>query len=95
VQIEDTVLEAGERAPQVPEDTAQVPLVMRVKGFAQQEAAVGEDMEIETIIGRRLRGKLIAIEPAYEYDFGRPVRELLEVGSEARQLIADDGGGSA
>ncbi|MGR8952181.1 MAG: 2-amino-4-ketopentanoate thiolase, partial [Gammaproteobacteria bacterium] len=33
VEIHDIVLEAGERAPQVPEDTAKVPLEMCVKGF--------------------------------------------------------------
>jgi len=31
VQIRDTVLEAGERAPQVPADTAGLPLLMWVK----------------------------------------------------------------
>jgi sulfur transfer protein SufE len=31
VQVYRVVLEAGERAPQVPEDTAKVPLEMKVK----------------------------------------------------------------
>jgi len=89
VQIEDIVLEAGKRAPQVPDDTAKTPLVMRVKGFACEEASIGDEVTIETIIGRRIRGRLIAVEPTYEHDFGRPVRELIEVGPEAKRIIAE------
>ncbi|MFO7941983.1 MAG: 2-amino-4-ketopentanoate thiolase, partial [Bacillota bacterium] len=49
VQIENVVLEAGNRGPGVPEDTAQLPLLSRVKGFALDEAGVGEEVEIETV----------------------------------------------
>lgn len=89
VQIERTVLEVGERARQVPEDTRKVPLIMRVKGFATEEAEVGEEMEVETSVGRKVRGKLVDLDPTYEHDFGRPVVELIEVGREARQMLHD------
>ena len=46
VEIHRVVLQPGERAPQVPEDTRHVPLEMRVKGFLARPAAPGEDAEI-------------------------------------------------
>ncbi len=97
VQIEEVVLAVGERAAQVPEDTQKVPLIMRVKGFATEEADLGDDITVETIIGRSVRGKLIDLDPAYEHDFGRPVVELISVGREARQMLQgilnSEGGG--
>lgn len=93
VQIERVVLPAGERAPQVPEDTAAVPLVMRVKGFALGDATVGDEIEVRTVIGRRVSGRLVAVNPSYEHDFGRVVPELLPVGPEAKALIRGTGEG--
>ncbi len=91
VQIERIVLPAGERAPQVPEDTQEKPLVMRVKGFAQHEAKLGEQMTVETVIGRRESGRLVEILPIYDHDYGRPVPELLTVGNEVRRLLEQPG----
>jgi hypothetical protein len=84
VQIHAVVLPAGERAPGVPEDTAQVPLEMRVKGFCQTEGRVGEEVVVLTNAGREVRGTLISIEPGYEHGFGQPVPELLAVAAELR-----------
>ncbi len=90
VQIEQTLLEPGERAPQVPKETQQTPLKLWVKGYLQEDAEIGERVRIKTIIGRRLEGKLLAENPRYEHDFGRPIPELLSVGKEFRKII--DGG---
>ena len=49
VEIRSTVLEAAERAPQVPEDTRQVPLEMRARGFLRAEAAIGDEVEIANL----------------------------------------------
>ncbi len=87
VQIEKIILQVGERAPQVPEDTKALPLVSRVKGFALQERAIGEVLEVETVIGRRVSGRLVAIDPCYDHDFGGVIPELLAVGGEALQLL--------
>ena len=89
VEIHDIVLEPGERAPQVPEDTARVPLEMRVKGFLAEPAAVGEEAEIVTAAGRRLRGRLSAVNPAYQHGFGPPIHELSTIGQELRRLLAE------
>lgn len=90
VQIERTVLPAGKRAPQVPDDTQEQPLVMRVKGFAQHQAQIGDEVTVETVIGRKETGRLVNILPVYDHDFGRPVPELLTVGEEVRRLLREE-----
>ncbi len=88
VQIHQVVLEAGERAPQVPEDTARVPLEMKVKGvLLDQKAKRGDLVTIETAIGRKIQGNLIAVNPAYEVGYGPPPDELRPVGSELRRFL--------
>jgi len=89
VEIHRTVLAPGERAPQVPEDTRQVPLEMRVKGFLLAPASLGEEAEIETPAGRRLRGTLMRVNPAYSHSFGSPIAELSAVGGEVRAMLRE------
>ncbi len=89
IEVEQVVLEAGNRAPGVPDDTASVPLVMRVKGFALSEADIGDEVKIETVIGRTVSGRLVNTDPRYDHDFGRPVPEILEAGLEAREMLRD------
>ena len=91
VEIHTVVLDAGERAPQVPEDTRGVPLEMRVKGFLLAPAAIGEDADIETPSGRHLRGKLAEVNPAYTHSFGAPILELSSIGCEVRDLLRHKG----
>ena len=87
VEIHRVVLHAGERAPQVPEDTGKVPLEMRARGFLVQPAVPGEQAEIVTVTGRHLRGLLSEVNPAYTHSFGPPLAELLEIGIEVRALL--------
>lgn len=89
VQIEAVVLPAGERSPQVPADTGGCPLVMRVKGYALAAAEPGQELEVETLIGRRVTGRLVTTQPRYDHDFGRPVPELTRAGLEARALLRE------
>ena len=91
VEIHNVVLQANERAPQVPEDTRRVPLEMRVKGFLLAPATIGEDAEIETLSGRHLRGRLAEVNPAYTHSFGSPVPELSPIGCEVRALLREKG----
>lgn len=91
VEIHQVVLPAGQRAPQVPEETQRVPLEMRVKGFINHEAVMGEEVTITTVTGRRLKGTLIAIGPSYQHNFGEHVSELVTVGVELRALLAEAG----
>lgn len=92
VRIHNIVLEAGKRAPNVPEDTQKVPLEMWVKGFLLDEAAnIGDRVQIETYIGRKVEGTLVEVNPYYKHDFGKCVPELLYVGKQVRDLIYEDG----
>lgn len=88
VEIENILLSAGDRAPQVPEDTQKVPLKEWRKGYLlNKDAKLGEQVEIETLIGRREKGKLSDINPRHNYDYGLPVKELIDVGIELRKEL--------
>lgn len=90
VQIHRIVLEAGARAPQVPEDTQKVPLEARIKGFlANETAQIGEEVAIRTLAGRQVEGRLVAINPVYGHDFGEPIPELLAIGPELRRMLEE------
>lgn len=82
VEVTSEVLAVGERAPGLPEDTAAVPLVLRVSGFLVQPATVGGPARVRTLIGRELAGTLLTVNPSYTHTFGRTVAELLTIGTE-------------
>jgi len=86
VQIEKIVLKVGERADNIPEETKNVPLKLFQKGYLQADAQIGEKVTIRTIIGRNIEGELIAENPKYSHDFGRPIPEFLSVAKEFREL---------
>ena len=87
VEIHREVLPAGNRAPQVPEDTGRVALEMRVKGFLAESAVPGNEAEIVTPTGRRLRGVLKAINPPYAHSYGAPIPQLSSIGAEVRAVL--------
>lgn len=92
VRIHNVVLEVGERAPNIPEETQNVPLELWNKGFLlNEEANIGDKVEVETYIGRKTEGTLIEVNPYYEHDFGKCVPELLYIGRQARELLEEDG----
>jgi len=82
VEIEQIVLQPEERAPSLPEDTRQIPYVLRVSGFLCAEAEIGQAAQIKTIIGRALSGRLITANPGYSHSFGDTIHELLTIGTE-------------
>lgn len=87
VEIYKVVLKAGERAPQVPEDTQRTALEMRVKGFLAADAVIGQQAVIITAAGRKLSGKLVTVNPAYNHSFGAPIPALSGIGQQLRALI--------
>lgn len=87
VEIHSIVLTANQRASHIPQDTKLVPLEMRVKGFLTADAALADQVEIVTVTGRRLRGTLAAVNPAYTHGFGAPVAALLAIGGEVKALL--------
>lgn len=79
VEIETVILTKEQRAPQIPEDTKNVPLLMITKGILQKNAQIGEEVIIKTITGRFEKGVLKEVNPAYLHHYGDFVVELLEV----------------
>ncbi len=79
VEITKEVLTKEQRAPQVPEDTKNTPLLMKVKGFLTQDGTIGEEVTIKTVLNRELKGKLTSDNPRYSHDFGDIVPELFKV----------------
>ena len=82
VEIEQIILNPEQRAPTLPEDTRQTPYVMRVSGFLEHDAELGQPCTIRTLIGRKLKGNLRAVNPGYSHSFGDTVPELLTIGNE-------------
>ncbi|MFN7986257.1 MAG: 2-amino-4-oxopentanoate thiolase subunit OrtA [Thermoanaerobaculia bacterium] len=80
VEIESIVLQPAERAPGLPEDTAATPYVLRLSGFLVEEAEVGQEVAVKSLIGRTHHGVLRAVNPSYEHSFGTTVPELLTIG---------------
>ena len=71
VQIHNIVLTPEERSSALPEDTKSHPLEMWVKGYLQQdEAQVGDEVEVITRTGRHATGKLVNEAPYFEHNFG-------------------------
>ncbi len=88
VRIHKIVLKVGERASNIPIDTQNVPLEMWDKGFLLNDhAKIGDEVEIQTYIGRKVTGNLIEVNPYYKHDFGKSVAETLYIGRQARALL--------
>ncbi|SHH13771.1 2-amino-4-oxopentanoate thiolase subunit OrtA [Tepidibacter thalassicus] len=87
VLIHNIVLNPKERAPQVPDDTKEVPLEMWVKGFINHDALIDSEVEITTMTGRIVRGRLIDVNPYYKHNYGKCVPELLKIGLQLREIV--------
>ena len=89
VEIGGIVLQKDERAPNLPNDTKQVPLEMRVKGFLLHDAEKGEEADVITSSGRTVKGTLTEINPVYTHMFGRPIPELSPIAGEIRAILRE------
>ncbi len=90
VQIRQTILEPGQRAPQVPQDTSQLPLIRLVKGFLAEDANLGDKVTITTVIGRTMNGELIAVNSGYDHSFGPPPPGFTGIGGNLRRALSND-----
>ena len=90
VRIHSILMEAGSRAPQVPEDTAEVSYELWDKGFLiSEKAEIDEVVEIETITGRKIKGKLFETNPSYDHDFGEFIPEILIIDKQLRDIMGE------
>ncbi|MGB3368898.1 MAG: 2-amino-4-oxopentanoate thiolase subunit OrtA [Acidaminobacteraceae bacterium] len=81
------VLSPSERAPQVPDDTKKVPLELWVKGFASVDGNVNDEIEVKTITGRKVIGKVVEINPTFTHSFGNNIPELLQIGLDLKKIL--------
>ena len=88
VEVQAVLLEPAERASALPPETADKPLLMWVKGFARSDAVLGDEVEVETMTGRVVPGRLSAVNPGYTHTFGPPAPELVAVGRDLRARLA-------
>jgi hypothetical protein len=89
VEVSQVVLPAGGRAPNVPNDTAEVDFVARIRGFLIEPAALGDEATVRTLLDREVTGRLTAVNPRNQADFGDPVPELLALGLAARRALEE------
>jgi len=87
VRIHSVILQPGERAAAVPEDTKRVPLEQWTKGYLDADAALGEEARVITRTGRLVSGTLVDDAPHYTHSFGDFVPELQQVGDETFRLL--------
>ncbi len=88
IEVECVLLEPVDRSKNLPPETAEKPLKMWVKGFAEGTAAIGEPVTIETMTGRNVAGTLSAVNPGYFHTFGEPIPELTHIGKDLRAQLA-------
>ena len=87
VEIQNTILNPEERTANIPEETKKVPYIMKVRGFLEEDAAIGDVVTIKTMIGRQLTGKLIQENPIFPHNYGKPVPELLRTNYRLRKEL--------
>lgn len=88
VEVAYVLLQPEERAAGIPADTAVQPLRAWVKGFALAPAMIGDQVSVETMSGRVVRGHLSEIEPGYTHTFGSPATEIVAIGRDLRARVA-------
>jgi len=85
VAIQRTLLEPGQRAAGLPEDTANVPLVMRVRGhLLELPGRIGQEVQIRTLADRVVSGVLVDASPSHDHGFGRTDPAVLRIGQSLR-----------
>ena len=87
IEIRQVILAPNERSKDVPEDTGKVPLEAWIKGRAQGDAEVGEEVTIETPAGRMVTGKFTELNPGYAHTYGPSVPELAPIARELRAML--------
>ncbi|MEW9095747.1 MAG: 2-amino-4-oxopentanoate thiolase subunit OrtA [Clostridiaceae bacterium] len=87
VEIEEIVLRPEDRAENIPKETRRTPLKCWIRGNCLNDCGIGEEVEVETIVGRVVKGKVVEVEPGYYHSFGRYVKEVEYIGKQARKLI--------
>lgn len=89
VDLHRIVLPADERMNSLPEDTRAVDVELKIKGTLTVDAEIGDIVEVITPAGRQVSGTLMAENPSYTHQYGRPIPELQTIGIELRAILAE------
>ena len=90
VRIHTVVLKAEERTGKIPEDTKACDLAMWTKGFLLGDAEIGDEVEVETAVGRIEKGTLIEVNPYYTHSYGKFVPELVQIDKQLREIMGGE-----
>ena len=60
---------------------------MWTKGTLLSDAEIGDEVEIETIVGRREKGELVEVNPYYTHSYGVFVPEIIEIDKQLREIM--------
>ena len=81
VEVERIITRPGDRIPGPAKDLVRPPTVVRVSGFLMEDAELGQQVRIRTIIGNEHAGKLRIENPGYGHSFGNTFPELMRSGA--------------
>ena len=90
VRSHTVVLKAEERTGKIPEDTKACDLEMWTKGFLLGDAEIGDEVEVETAVGRIEKGTLIEVNPYYTHSYGKFVHELVQIDKQLREIMGGE-----
>ena len=88
IEIEEIVLMPEDRAVSIPDETKKTPLKSWIRGRCLSDCELGNEVQVETNIGRIAKGKIVDIEPGYYHTYGNYVEEISNIGKQAREIIA-------
>ncbi len=80
VEVQRVLLQPEQRSSALPEETRTCPYVLRMSGFLRNDAQIGDQVTISSMIGHEHTGELITVNPSYAHTFGATVPELLPIG---------------
>ena len=87
VRIHSVVLKAEERTAKIPEDTQKCDLLMWTKGFLQEDAEIGDEVEVITAANHREKGTLVEVNPYYTHSYGKFVPEIVQIDKQLREIM--------
>ena len=90
VRIHKVILRPDQRGANLPEDTKQVAFEMWDKGFLKVDgASLGDEVTVETVVGRKLTGTLVEVAPNFDVSYGEGVTETLYIGKQLREILGE------
>lgn len=87
VEVEEIILMPEDRAVNIPEETKKTALKCWTRGKCISDSELGNEVQVETNIGRIASGIIVEVEPGYYHTYGRYVEEISNIGKQARVII--------